>query len=117
MATHYRKKIGSLRGIKEWEHLETIGDVKRFLRWVVHSVRAQQMDLKTAAVFANISGSLLKACDGSYEERLLRLEKLLGARNGHHEDIDITRADEHLWQPHLPLRHEACGLVCRAGGG
>ena len=105
MARTYKRKLGSLRDVASWEQLDSVGDIKRFLRWVILSVREQKLDLKTAAVFANISGYLLKAGDGSYVERLLRLEKLLGAQNGHHEDIDITSSDAHPWQPQLPLRH------------
>lgn len=59
MAT--QKKLGTPRGVSEWQRLETVGDVKRFLRWCTLSMREQTLDTRNAAVLAFLGMSLLRA--------------------------------------------------------
>jgi hypothetical protein len=77
MAT--QKKLGD-RGVSQWQRLETPGDVKRFLRWVILSVRSQTLDTKVAGVYSQLAMALLKATqDSDFEERLTALEDALRA--------------------------------------
>lgn len=71
------KKLGNISGVSEWEKLATVGDVKRFLRWLVLSVRDGTMGRQDAGTLALIGGYLLKANEGDIEARLAQLEKLL----------------------------------------
>jgi hypothetical protein len=77
MAT--QKKLGD-RGVAQWQQLETPGDVKRFLRWVILSVRSQTLDTRAAGVYSQLAMALLKAMqDSDFEERLTALEDALRA--------------------------------------
>lgn len=62
----------------EWAELASVGDVRRFLKWVVHSMRNQSLESNQASIFAQIGGVLLKATqmDG-LEQRLSRMEQQL----------------------------------------
>ena len=72
-----KEKLGD-RGIAHWQPLETPGDVKRFLRWVILSVRSQTLDTKVAGVYSQLAMALLKACQESdFEARLRTLEEAL----------------------------------------
>jgi hypothetical protein len=69
-------KLGLPRGIKEWQALETVADTKRFLRWIVLSMRDNRLDRQDAAVFTQIANTLLRAIEGhDLEKRVERLEK------------------------------------------
>lgn len=84
MAT--RKKLGSPQGVGQWKNLETLGDVKRFLAWCVHSVRNQSLDVKTAATLGQIGCYLLRAIEGNdLERRIEALEAKARERNGHEQ--------------------------------
>ncbi len=70
-----KEKLGDSRGVKDWQDLETIGDVKRFLRWTVLSLRSQSLDRADAAVFTQIANVVLRAVEGhDLEKRLRELE-------------------------------------------
>jgi len=70
-----KTKIGNLVGVTEWEALATVGDVKRFLRWVVLSMRDTTLEPNQASIFAQIGGVLLKTVQvGDFEERLASIE-------------------------------------------
>ena len=70
-----KEKLGTLRGVKEWRNLETAGDVKRFLKWCIHSIREQTLDPKTAAIMAQIGAFLLKTVETTdLENQLLLLQ-------------------------------------------
>jgi hypothetical protein len=76
MAT--QAKLGTPRGVREWQALESVGDVKRFLRWVILSMRANRLDRQDAAVFTQVANTLLRALEGSdLEQRLADLERML----------------------------------------
>ena len=78
MATN--KKLGAPRGVADWQALETIGDVRRFLRWLILSMRACQLDRQDAAVMAQIGNTLLRSIEGhDLEKRLEELEKTYAA--------------------------------------
>ena len=71
-----KEKLGDPRGIKAWQALETVGDTKRFLRWVILSMRAKRLDRQDAAVFTQVANTLLRAIEGAdLERRLEALEK------------------------------------------
>jgi hypothetical protein len=73
-------KLGNLVGVSEWETLETVGDAKRFLKWVIHSMRNQTLEPGQASIFAQIGGVLLKTVQASdFEARLERIEQALKA--------------------------------------
>jgi len=74
MPRNYKEKLGTPRGVSEWQALESVGDVKRFLRWVILSMRANHLDRQDAAVFTQVANTLLRAIEGSDLER--RLETL-----------------------------------------
>jgi hypothetical protein len=70
-----KEKLGDRGGVAEWRALATPGDVRRFIAWVIHSVRNQTLDRATAGVFSQLAMGLLKAsaeCD--VEGRLRALE-------------------------------------------
>jgi hypothetical protein len=70
-----RTKLGDLRGVQEWRNLESPGDVRRFLKWCIHSIRNQTLEPKTAAIMAQIGSYLLKAVETeSLDERVAALE-------------------------------------------
>lgn len=65
-------------GVSEWRALATAGDVRRFLRWTILSMRNGELEKSEAAVFSQLAIALLKACEkGEFEERLRSLEKKL----------------------------------------
>jgi len=73
-----KAKVGTLRGVSEWKNLETAGDVKRFLRWCIHSLREQSLPPHTAAIMGQLGSYLLKAVEVSdLENRLTQLERNL----------------------------------------
>ncbi len=74
------KKLGNPTGVAAWRNLETAGDVKRLLAWLIHSIRSQNLDPKTAAIMAQIGAYLLKAVEtGDLEARLDALERGLAS--------------------------------------
>jgi hypothetical protein len=70
-----KTKLGTPRGVREWEQLETIADIKRMLRWAVVSLREQSMDRHDAMAFGTLANILIRACEGAdIERRLADLE-------------------------------------------
>jgi hypothetical protein len=68
--------------VSQWRNLATPGDVRRFLAWVIHSMRNGMLEKGEAAVFSQLALALLKACESSeFEERLLALENKLKERD------------------------------------
>jgi len=79
-----KTKIGNVVGVADWEALETVADVKRFLRWVILSMRDTTLEPNQASIFAQIGGVLLKAAQASdFEKRLEDIEKRLVASDNH----------------------------------
>ena len=80
MAT--KKKLGTPQGVGQWKKLETAGDVKRFLRWCILSVRDQSLDPRTAATLGQLGCYVLNAIEiADFERRLADVEKVLGERD------------------------------------
>jgi hypothetical protein len=78
------KKIGNRVGCIEWEALESVADIKRFLRWVILSMRDTSMERSDASVFAQIAGVMLKSMQASdFEKRLEDIETRLGTTETH----------------------------------
>jgi len=76
-------KLGTPQGVAEWQTLETVGDVRRLLRWLVLSVCDQSMDTKTAATLGQLACYLQRSIEGGeVEARLDELEKQMEERNG-----------------------------------
>ena len=70
-----KEKLGTLRGVKEWQNLDSAGDVKRLLRWLILSIRNQTIDPKVAAVMGQLGAFLLKTVETTdLENQLLLLQ-------------------------------------------
>jgi hypothetical protein len=73
-----KEKLGDRGGVKAWQALATVGDTKRFLRWVILSARNQSMSTGQAAVFGQLALAMLKTIEVSdFEQRLCILEQAL----------------------------------------
>jgi len=76
MPRTYKEKLGTPQGVRQWKRLETAGDVKRFLRWCILSVREQSLDARTAGVLGQLGCYLLKAVEtADLDRRLEALER------------------------------------------
>jgi hypothetical protein len=70
-----REKLGDSRGYRLWSALETPGDVRRFLAWVVRSMRNGNLNRADAAVFGQLGNALTRAVDvNEVYDRALELE-------------------------------------------
>jgi len=66
--------------VKEWERLDSLADVRRFLRWVVHSFRNRSLERQDAAVFSQLALALIKTLqDVDLERRLVAIETVLAS--------------------------------------
>ena len=84
-------KLGTLQGVNEWQGLDTAGDVKRFLRWCILSVRDQSLDVRTAGTLGLLGCYLMKAMETTeLERRLEDLEKRLATPESHNESGSPT---------------------------
>jgi hypothetical protein len=73
-----KEKLGDVVGVADWRELATVGDVRRFLKWVIHSMKNQTLEPNQASIFAQIGGVLLKTVQASdFEDRLARIEHAL----------------------------------------
>lgn len=89
-----KEKLGDRGGVKDWQALATVGDTKRFLRWVILSARNQSMSTSQAAVFGQLALAMLKACEvADLEARMDKIERAL-------ED-----EDPHASTDHTPTTH------------
>ena len=75
-----KENFGTLpRG--EWENLETVGDVKRFLRSVILRTENEEMDPKVASVLGQLTSYLLKCIEsGDLMMRLAKIEEVMKKR-------------------------------------
>ena len=70
-----QREIRHPTGVKEWQNLDSAGDVKRFLKWCILSIREQTLDPKTGAILAQIGTFLLKTVETTdLENQLLLLQ-------------------------------------------
>ena len=80
-----KAKLGDLRGVGEWKNLDSAGDVKRLLRWLILSIRNQTLDPKVAAIMGQLGSFMFKALETSdFEKRLSDIERMLEERDGGH---------------------------------
>jgi hypothetical protein len=86
-----KMKLGNLVGVERWEALETVADVKRFLRWVILSMRDTTLEPNHASIFAQVGGVLLKTVQASeFEKRLEDIEQRLATSESHNESGSQT---------------------------
>jgi hypothetical protein len=79
-----KEKIGDRVGVAEWAALASVGDVRRFLKWVIHSMKNQTLEPNHASIFAQIGGVMLKTVQASeFEKRLDDIEKRLATPETH----------------------------------
>jgi len=77
MASGQQKKDHPPRG-GTWTKLESAGDVRRFLRWLILQTKADKLDVKKAGVMGQLGLYLLKSLETSdLEARLAAIEKTL----------------------------------------
>jgi hypothetical protein len=85
------KKIGNRVGVGDWKALATVSDVKRFLRWVILSMRDTTLEPNQASIFAQIGGVMLKTLQASeFEKRLEDIEQRLATPERHDESGSPT---------------------------
>jgi hypothetical protein len=63
----YRPKLGTTRGVSEWQKLSTLGDCQRFFKWCIHSVRDQSLDYHVASALAQIGYQLVAVIKAQYD--------------------------------------------------
>lgn len=79
-----KEKLGTPQGVSQWKQLETVGDVKRFLRWCILSVRDQSLGPRTAATLGQLGCYVLNAIEiADFEQRLAALERAVQQRSDH----------------------------------
>jgi hypothetical protein len=79
-----KEKIGDRVGVAEWAELASVGDVRRFLKWVIHSMKNQSLEPNQASIFAQIGGVMLKTVQASeFEKRLDDIEQRLTTPETH----------------------------------
>lgn len=84
MAT--KRKLGIPRGVAEWQKLESIGDLKRFCRWMILSLRDGRLDHKDVAAFVQVGNLLARCIEGhDLEMRLKALEEQTANSNEPYE--------------------------------
>lgn len=77
-----RKKTGPSPGLGRWEKLDTIGDAKRFVRWLILSLRDGRLDHRDVAAFVQAGNLLTRLLESNdIEQRLQRLEERLKHEN------------------------------------
>lgn len=73
MAT--KQKLGDRGGVSSWQALASPGDIRRFLRWCVLSVRNRSLATHEASCLGQLACHLLRAIElDGIEQRLARLE-------------------------------------------
>jgi hypothetical protein len=95
MPREYKEKIGDRGGVSQWRNLESAGDVRRLLKWVVHSLRNGTLERADAMAFSQIGAVLLKAVsESAFDQRLEAIEAAL---------TQLTEPDGE--QSHTPTQH------------
>ena len=74
MATKRKIKNTPPRG-GNWQKLESVGDARRLLRWIILETKADKMDIKKSAVLGQLAIYILKATQAdNLEQRISALE-------------------------------------------
>jgi hypothetical protein len=77
----------------EWSDLETVGDVRRGLRWTILSVAADKMETRKGAALGQLLLYMLKAMESeALDQRLAAIERKLDAMTEVARDTDRTTA-------------------------
>lgn len=75
--------------IEDWEKLSTVGDVRRFLRWLILQAKDEHLDRQLAAVLGQLGCYVLKALEmGSLDTKIIQREQRLA---GPHNDSVALR--------------------------
>jgi hypothetical protein len=91
-----RQNLEAPKGIGEWTNLDTVGDVKRFLRWLVLSTGGDKMESKKSSVLGQLSLYLLKTMEVSdMEARLNEMEQRLDRTQGNHQHDNSNSTSTH----------------------
>lgn len=86
-----KNKLGNLVGVEGWEALATVADLRRFLRWVILSMRDTTLEPNQASIFAQIGRVMSKVMQASdFEERLARIERALNVAEVVEDDAGST---------------------------
>src|SRR5438105_4014850 len=71
------------RATTEWESLQTVGDVRRFLRWLILEAKDNRVDRQLAAVLGQLACYSLKTLEiAELANRLAKLEEQVRKKNG-----------------------------------
>jgi hypothetical protein len=90
-------KLGGVRGVREWQNLASAGDVRRYFRWLILSMRDHTLDAKDAAVMGQLGSYLLKALEvADLEGERPTLTQYLAARQNGHPPEQEERLPEQL---------------------
>ena len=72
----HKRKLGDPQGVAEWQELNTAGDVRRFLKWIVHSMRNQSLDRADAATLGQLACYIVRTIETTdLETRIHSLEE------------------------------------------
>jgi hypothetical protein len=75
-----QRKSGPLRGVGAWKDLESVGDCKRYFRWLILALKDGKLDRQTASIMGQLGTYLLRAIEGAdLEARIERLESATAA--------------------------------------
>lgn len=67
-----------------WTQLETPGDVRRFLRWLILQTKADKVEVRKAGVLGQLALYLLKSLEVSdLSDRMAKIEAALEATEEH----------------------------------
>lgn len=69
------KKRGNTRGVKEWEALDSAAHVRRYLRWLVQSMRDGTLRAADCHAMRLVGEALLSAIDTTDIEETLEMLK------------------------------------------
>jgi hypothetical protein len=69
--------------IEDWEKLSTVGDVRRFLRWLILQAKDEHIDRQLAAVLGQLGCYVLKALEmGGLDAGIAKREQLMVRQHG-----------------------------------
>lgn len=77
-----------------WTRLETPGDVRRYLKWLILETKADRLDVKKAGVLGQLGLYLLKTIEVSnLAARVAEMEQQIASSDERHDEsgISVTR--------------------------
>jgi hypothetical protein len=72
-----QEKKSAPRGVWVWRKLETVGDVKRFLRWVILALKDKKISPTEANAFTQAGIALIRAAEKELEPKVKELEEMV----------------------------------------